>query len=95
MKLSICTDIQTIDVIVAILTVSDKVDLKPKFRKFLNRLRQDWGKIIERSKLVRNQICSTLISAITGMIATKSTYESDIYEIIDRPLEIKVHGNGF
>ena len=37
MKLSICTDIQTIDVIVAILTISDKVDLKPKFRKFLNR----------------------------------------------------------
>ena len=38
--------------------------------------------------MVRNPICSTLISAITGMIATKSTYESDIYEINDRPLEI-------
>ena len=33
--------------------------------------------------MVRNQICSRLISAITGIIATKSTYESNIYEIID------------
>jgi hypothetical protein len=33
--------------------------------------------------LVRNQICSRLISANTGIIATKSSYESNINEIVD------------
>ena len=44
---------------------------------------------------MRNQIGNTLISAITGMIATKCTYENDICEIIDGPLEIKVQVNSF
>ena len=78
------TDIQTIDVTVAIVMVSNKVDSKSKFRIFLNAAETGLGgEIIDKSKLVRNQIRSRLISAITGMIATQSTYESDIYEIID------------
>ena len=78
------TDIQTIDVIVAILMVSNDVDSKSKFRKLLNAAEMGFGgKIIDKSKLIRNQIRSRLISTITGMIATLSTYKSKIYEIIE------------
>ena len=48
------------------------------------RLRWDLGgEIIDKSKLIRNQIRSRLISTITGMIATLPTYKSKIYEIIE------------
>ena len=54
------------------------------------RLRWDLGgEIIDKSKLIRNQIRSRLISTITGMIATLPTYKSKIYEIIEGTLEYK------
>ena len=55
-------------------------------------MRQRWdlgGEIIGKSKLIRNQIRSRLISTITGMIVTLPTYKSKIYEIIEGTLEYK------
>ena len=55
-------------------------------------MRRRWdlgGEIIDKSKLIRNQIRSRLISTITGMIATLPMYKSKIYEIIEGTQEYK------
>ena len=54
---------------------SNDEDSKSKFRILLNAVEMVFeGEIIDKSKLIRNQIPSRLNSTITGMIATPPTY---------------------
>ncbi len=70
--------------------VSNKEDSKPKFRICLNAAEIGLrAEIIDKSKLVRNQIGSKLISTVTRIIATLPTYKSNICEIIEGTLEDK------
>jgi hypothetical protein len=54
---------------------SNDEDSKSEFRILLNAVEIVFeGEIIDKPKLIRNQIPSKLISTITGMIATPPTY---------------------
>jgi hypothetical protein len=65
--LSTFDNIQRIDVTAAIMMASNDEDSKSKFRILLNAAEMGLvGEIIDKPKLIRNQIPSRLISTITN-----------------------------
>ncbi len=89
--LSGSNNIKKIDIIAALVMASTEQYPKSEFRLFLNAAEIGLGaEIIDKSKLVRDQIGSRILSAVTGIIATLPTYKSNICEIIEGTLE----GNG-
>jgi diacylglycerol kinase (ATP) len=89
-KLSTSDNIQSIDVIATIVTSRNEEVSKTQFRIFLNAAEMGLGaEIIDKSKLIRNQISSRLLSTVTGIISTVPTYKSNICEIIEGTLEDK------
>ncbi len=86
--LSASNNFKKIDVITAIVMASKEHDPKSVFRLFLNAAEIGLGaEIIDKSKLVRDQISSRLLSTVTGIIATLPIYKSNICEIIEWSLE--------
>ncbi|WP_458747112.1 diacylglycerol/lipid kinase family protein [Candidatus Nitrosocosmicus sp. T] len=84
-------NIKKIDIIAALVMASREQYPKSEFRLFLNAAEIGLGaEIIDKSKLVRDQIGSRILSTVTGIIATLPTYKSNICEIIEGTLE----GNG-
>ena len=79
-----------IDVIAPIVMSRNEEDSKPKFRIFLNAAEMGLGaEIIDKSKLVRNQINGRLLSTVTGIISTLPMNKSNICEIIERTLRLQ------
>jgi diacylglycerol kinase (ATP) len=84
-------NIKKIDIIAALVMASTEQYPKSEFRLFLNAAEIGLGaEIIDKSKLVRDQIGSRILSTVTGIIATLPTYKSNTCEIIEGTLE----GNG-
>jgi diacylglycerol kinase (ATP) len=89
--LSGSNNIKKIDIIAALVMASTEQYPKSEFRLFLNAAEIGLGaEIIDKSKLVRDQIGSRILSTVTGIIATLPTYKSNTCEIIEGTLE----GNG-
>lgn len=87
--LSNSNSILKVDVIAA-LVVKDNSENKSKYvyRIFLNAAEIGLGaEIIDKSKLVRDQIGSRLISTVTGVLATLPIYKSNTCEIIESSVE--------
>jgi len=86
--LSASNNIKKIDVIAALVMASKEKDPKSIFRLFLNAAEIGLGaEIIDKSKLVRDQVGSRILSTVTGIIATLPIYKSNICEIIEGSLE--------
>lgn len=82
--LSNSTKIESMDVIGAVVKETPIKDSKNKFRIFMNAAEIGLGaEIIEKGKIVRDQISSRILSTITGILATLPTYQSNICQIIE------------
>lgn len=89
-KISRPKNFQKIDVIAAIVMTSNEENSRPRFRLFVNAAEMGLGaEIIDKFKMVRNQISSRLLSIATEIIATLPTYKSNICEIIEGTIEDK------
>ncbi|MDQ3083904.1 MAG: hypothetical protein M3Q77_03715 [Thermoproteota archaeon] len=93
-NLAASNNFKKIDVIAAIVMANNEKDSKAEFRLFLNAAEIGLGaEIIDKSKLVRDQISSRLLSTVTGILATLPTYKSNVCEIIEGSLEGKSASN--
>ncbi|TVP40658.1 diacylglycerol/lipid kinase family protein [Candidatus Nitrosocosmicus arcticus] len=93
-NLSESKNFKKIDVIAALVMANNEKDSRPEFRLFLNAAEIGLGaEIIDKSKLVRDQISSRLLSTVTGILATLPTYKSNVCEIIEGSLESKSTSN--
>lgn len=82
--LSDSKETKKIDIIGAVVKQDNQEDSKNVFRLFLNAAEIGLGaEIIERGKVVREQISSRIISTITGVISTLPTYRSNTCQIIE------------
>lgn len=83
-RLSESKNTKKIDAIGSILKKDDQEDSKNTFRLFLNAAEIGLGaEIIERGKMVRDQVSSRIISTMTGILTTLPTYRSNICQIIE------------
>ncbi|HYF98958.1 MAG TPA: diacylglycerol kinase family protein [Candidatus Saccharimonadales bacterium] len=75
---------QMMDVISAIVRVNAEKAAGNKFRVFLNAAEIGLGaEIIEKGKMIRDQISSRILSTITGIVATLPIYKSNVCQIIE------------
>lgn len=82
--LSGSVETRKIDVIGSIVKQDDQKESKNVFRLFLNAAEIGLGaEIIERGKIVREQVSSRIISTVTGIITTLPTYRSNTCQIIE------------
>ncbi len=78
------TKTQMIDVIGSVLRGNAENISGNKFRIFLNAAEIGLGaEIIERGKMIRDQISSRILSTITGIVATLPIYKSNVCQIIE------------
>jgi diacylglycerol kinase family enzyme len=74
----------TIDVISAVVKASTENFLENQFRIFLNAAEIGLGaEIIEKGKMIRDQISSRILSTITSIVATLPVYKSNGCQIIE------------
>lgn len=82
--LSEAKDTKKIDVIGTVVKLDAKEESKNAFRLFFNAAEIGLGaEIIERGKMVRDQVSSRIISTVTGILTTLPTYRSNTCQIIE------------
>jgi len=82
--LSDSTATQMMDVICAVVRINTDKAISNEFRIFLNAAEIGLGaEIIEKGKMIREQISSRILSTITGVVATLPIYKSNVCQIIE------------
>lgn len=82
--LSESTTTQMIDIISCVAKISTENFSGNRFRGFLNAAEIGLGaEIIEKGKIVRDQISSRILSTITSIVATLPVYKSNVCQIIE------------
>jgi len=78
------TTTQMVDIISCVAKVSTENFSGNRFRVFLNAAEIGLGaEIIEKGKIVRDQISSRILSTITSIVATLPVYKSNVCQIIE------------